>query len=182
MDFGTFSVERTRPFAPTSMFVRWFGFENIQISTSDPGAKPVASRRKTSPRRTSSSPSDVNGIIDPSGLTPARVTVKPPAVNTSWLFTRVVVALATLPPMVEAPIADGVFTSDGATSGFSAAIVVVVVVVTTGFLTDFATKGTVVVVAMGLCATDGATVVVVVVVVVVVTAATFIWPCGVAAT
>lgn len=164
------------------MLVRRSGFENIQISTSDPGANPVASRRKISPRRTSSSPSDVNGIIDPSGFTPARVTVKPPAVNTSWLFTRVVVALTTLPPIVLAPIADGVFTNVGATSGFSAAIVVVVVVGATGFFFVLAATRTVVVVMVGLGDTDGATVVVVVVVVVVVTAATFIWPCGAAAT
>jgi hypothetical protein len=78
---------------------------------------------------------------------------------------------------MEAPMADGVFTSDGATSGFSAGTVEVVVVVVAGFLTDFATAGNVVVVAMvGLCNTDGATVVVVVVVVV--TTGTSTWPPG----
>ena len=59
---------------------------------------------------------DDNGIMVPSAFTPARVTVKPPALNTNWLFTRVVVAFANLPPMVAAPTADGVFTNDGATS------------------------------------------------------------------
>jgi hypothetical protein len=76
--------------------------------------------------------------------------------------------LATLPPTVEAPVADGVFTSDGATGRSFGATVEVVVVGTTGFFFDFAARGTVVV-AMGFCGSDGATVVVVVVV----TAATF---------
>jgi hypothetical protein len=61
----------------------------------------------------------------PSGFTPASVTVKPPAVNTNWLFTRVVFALAVLPAIVAAPTADSVFTKVGAT-GFGEGTVVVV--------------------------------------------------------
>ena len=78
-----------------------------------------------SPRRTSNKPSADNGMTEPSSLTPARVTVKPPAVNTNWLFTRVVFALVVLPPMVAAPAADAVFTNDGGTTCFFGATVVV---------------------------------------------------------
>ena len=61
----------------------------------------------------------------PSAFTPARVTVKPPAVNTNWLFTRVVFAFVVLPPIVAAPAADSVFTNDGGNTCFFGATVVV---------------------------------------------------------
>ncbi len=64
----------------------------------------------------------------PSGVRPARVTVKPPAVNTSWLFARSVVAFSVLPPMVAAPAADSVFVKEGGTGVAFGNVVVVVVV------------------------------------------------------
>ncbi|MEY5059469.1 MAG: hypothetical protein RJA51_1216 [Actinomycetota bacterium] len=72
----------------------------------------------------------------PSGFTPARVTVNPPAVNTSWLLTRSVTAFWVRPPIVAAPAADSVFTRDGDFVRLSTVVVVVggtvVVVVATG--------------------------------------------------
>ena len=68
-------------------------------------------------------------MMEPSAFTPARVTVKPAAVNTNWLFTRDVFAFAVLPPIVAAPAAEAVFTSFGATGCFFGSVVVVVVVV-----------------------------------------------------
>ena len=94
-----------------------------------------------SPRRTSKRPSDDNGMIVPSGFTPASVTVKLPAVKTNWLLTRVVFALVVLPPIVAAPDADSVFTRDGGSTCFFDAIVVVVVLVVVVLIFVAATLG-----------------------------------------